>query len=300
MRIEEGQRREREIEIEEGERGQEQEQEQERLRAGAVRQLATSYVEVEEERDDNDGDESETEGGEAEVEGNKEEVDKSSSQISRTEEEGEWEMERGREVEDERDGSQESIDSLKDIGEELAYILAVEEEKKKEEEIMAEEEEMEEKEVEEENILEDSLQESVIGAGQEQDREMDIGNCLRSEVEEEAGEVLRTDCDSSYFSGDNTAKTLELSDPLNVRADSLTSTKAHREQQAGEECEEKEEEEEEGCGNEVIGETSELDSTEVKNVLQSKKVSLPQSPSTELKQSAARTVQRVYRGAHGR
>ena len=147
-------------------------------------------------------------------------------------------------------------------------------------------EEVEEADLEERDVLEDSLQESVIEAGSEHDK---------GRMEIETADGLQSGHVASF------------SDSLNIGVDSLncTAISSRRKVEVGEDMDvdeegEKEEVEEEGDDENIDElEISELDSPGVKKITQLKNVR-PQSSSINEKESAARTVQRVYRGVQGR
>ena len=153
-------------------------------------------------------------------------------------------------------------------------------------------EEVEEADLEERDVLEDSLQESVIEAGSEHDK---------GRMEIETADGLQSGHVASF------------SDSLNIGVDSLNCTaissrkvaEMGRKVEVGEDMDvdeegEQEEVEEEGDDENIDElEISELDSPGVKKITQHKNVR-PQSSSINEKESAARTVQRVYRGVQGR
>ena len=153
-------------------------------------------------------------------------------------------------------------------------------------------EEVEEADLEERDVLEDSLQESVIEAGSEHDK---------GRMEIETADGLQSGHVASF------------SDSLNIGVDSLNCTaissrkvaEMGRKVEVGEDMDvdeegEQEEVEEEGDDENIDElEISELDSPGVKKITQLKNVR-PQSSSINEKESAARTVQRVYRGVQGR
>ena len=147
-------------------------------------------------------------------------------------------------------------------------------------------EEVEEADLEERDVLEDSLQESVIEAGSEHDK---------GRMEIETADGLQSGHVASF------------SDSLNIGVDSLncTAISSRRKVEVGEDMDvdeegEQEEVEEEGDDENIDElEISELDSPGEKKITQLKNVR-PQSSSINEKESAARTVQRVYRGVQGR
>ena len=175
-----------------------------------------------------------------------------------------------------------------------------------------EEEEEEGAELEEQDVLEDSLQESVVEAGREYGKER---------MEAEARDGRQSGHGGSPPSESRNGNTDSLFDSLNGGVDSLNCTvipsrevvrKSTEEDEVGEhdgvqqqeeeeEEGEEEEEEEEVRDDEITEELeiSELDSSEVKKFIGSKNIRPPSSGIAE-EESAARTVQRMYRGVQGR
>ena len=169
-----------------------------------------------------------------------------------------------------------------------------------------EEEEEEGAELEEQDVLEDSLQESVVVAGREYGKEL---------MEAEARDGRQSGHGGSPPSESRNGNTVSLFDSLNIGVDSLNCTAIPSHQVVMKSAEELEEDEVGECEGEQQQdeeevevrddenmeelEISELDSAEMKKFIESKTIRRPSSRTAE-EESAARTVQRMYRGVQGR
>ena len=155
-------------------------------------------------------------------------------------------------------------------------------------------EEVEEADLEERDVLEDSLQESVIEAGSEHDKgrmEIETADGLHSGHVASFSDSLNIGVDSLNCTAISSRKVAEMGRKVEVGEDLDVDVDEEGEQ---------EEVEEEGDDENIDElEISELDSPGMKKITQIKNIR-PQSSSINEKESAARTVQRVYRGVQGR